>query len=206
MSVKEDYQMRRKELERKQTENAMLRRKMDEHDQRMQDCATKLKIAREATQFLDLLASSRRGASKGKIETVVAEALKLVYGPEYGVEMEYSLKNNRSCLDIFVVRDTPDGKVKRQIDGIGGGVSDTVSVPLRLMVLLGSRQTDRVCILDECYKHMDSERIEAVAEFLRAVSDRLNVQIVMATHHDAVEAIAEKTFLFSEKNGRSSVR
>lgn len=206
MNVPVELKKRQDELTRRQTENALLRRKMDEHTQKMRDCAERLALAREATAFLEDLANARRGGAKAKIEQVVAEALKLVYGPEYGIEMEYSVKNNRSCLDIFVTRETPEGKVRRQIDGIGGGVSDTVSVPLRLMVLLGSKQTDRVCVLDECYKHMDSERIEAVAEFLRAVSERLKVQTIMATHHDAVEAIADKTFVLSEKNGRSSVK
>jgi len=73
-------------------------------------------------------------------------------------------------------------------------------------VLLGARQASRICVLDECYKHMDGERIERVAQFLRTLSERLKIQIIICTHHDVLRVSADKAFLISEVGGRSMVR
>jgi DNA repair exonuclease SbcCD ATPase subunit len=89
--------------------------------------------------------------------------------------------------------------------GFGGGMSDTISVPLRLMVLLGSKQTDRVCVLDECWKHMDLERIELVGKFLRLLTDKLGMQIIMCSHHERLRDFAERTYEVTESDGVSSV-
>ena len=205
--LKQEHTKRSTELTRKRNENALLKRQMKEHEDRILACAEKLGVAREATIFLEEIANSRRGSMKKKIEDVVSEALRLIYGPDYKVELTYGVKNNRSSLDIEMVRTTKDlGEVRRELGGFGGGMADTISVPLRLMVLLGSKQVARICVLDESWKHMDTVRIETVAEFLKALCDRLGMQVIIGTHHDAVKEIADRVYLVSETDGKSTVR
>lgn len=196
---------RKKELARKQSENDLLNRQIDAMGKRILELADSLKVGQEGLAFCEDLANSRRGAMKGKIETIVTEAVKMLYGDSYRVELSYSVKNNRSCLEIEMVRDTPAGEVRRDMEGFGGGMADTISVPLRLMVLMGSKQTDKVCVLDECWKHMDLERIEPVGKFLRLLSDKLGMQIVMCSHHDRIRDFADRTYEVSEENGTSKV-
>jgi DNA repair exonuclease SbcCD ATPase subunit len=196
---------RKAELARKQAENALLGRQIGDIEQKIIGLVSQLEIGQEALQFLTDLADSRRGAMKVKIETILTEALRLIYGNSYRVEFTYSHKNNRSCLEIEMVRDTPAGEVRRDISGFGGGVADTISVPLRLMVLMGSRQTDRVCILDECWKHMDNERIELVGKFLRLLADQLKIQIIICSHHEQLRDFADRIYEVSEQGGVSKV-
>lgn len=203
--VKETLDSRKRELARKQAENDLLKRQITGMEEQIIKLTEGLQTGQEALSFLEDLANSRRGAMKGKIEKVITEALQLIYGPSYGIELSYSMKNNRSCLDIEMIRDTPAGKVKRDMEGFGGGVSDTISVPLRLMVLMGSKQTDKVCILDECWKHMDMERIELVGKFLRLLADKLGIQIIMCSHHDKIRDFADRTYEVSEAGGISKV-
>jgi DNA repair exonuclease SbcCD ATPase subunit len=180
---------------------------MKEHEDRILKCAEDLGISKEATVFLSEVANSRRGSMKKKIEDVVSEALRLIYGPDYKVELTYGVKNNRSSLDIEMVRSTKEvGDVRRELGGFGGGMADTISVPLRLMVLLGSKQVARICVLDESWKHMDTVRIEQVAEFLKALADKLGVQIIIATHHEVIREMADKVYAVSETDGKSTVR
>ena len=194
-------------MTRKCNENALLKRQMKEHEDRILECAENLGISREATVFLSEVANSRRGAMKKKIEDVVSEALRLIYGPDYKVELTYGVKNNRSSLDIEMVRATTSiGDVRRELGGYGGGMADTISVPLRLMVLLGSKQVARICVLDESWKHMDGVRIEPVAEFLKALADKLGMQIIIATHHEVIREMADKVYTVSEADGKSTVR
>jgi len=196
---------RKKELARKQAENALLKRQIESCEQKILELAESLQTGKEALAFLEDLANSRRGAMKGKIENIVTEAVQLIYGPSYKIELSYSVKNNRSCLDIEMLRDTASGEVRRDMGGFGGGMADTISVPLRLMVLMGSRQTDRVCVLDECWKHMDLERVELVGKFLRLLSDKLGIQIVLCSHHERIRDFADQTYEVSESGGVSKV-
>lgn len=196
---------RKTQLATEQAENGLLNRQQADINKQIQNLVGQLKVGQEALAFLTDLADGRRGAMKVKIETIVSEALKLIYGPSYRVELSYSHKNNRSCLDIEMVRDTPAGVVRRDIGGFGGGVADTISVPLRLMVLMGSKQTDRVCVLDECWKHMDEERIELVGKFLRVLADQLKIQIVICSHHNKLRDFADRIYEVSENGGVSKV-
>lgn len=196
---------RKKELARKQAENDLLKRQMDAMGQRILALTDSLKLGQEGLVFCEELANNRRGAMKGKIEAVITEAVRLIYGDTYRVELSYSVKNNRSCLEIEMVRETPAGEVRRDMGGFGGGMADTISVPLRLMVLIGSKQTDKVCILDECWKHMDLDRVELVGKFLRLLSDKLGMQIIMCSHHDKIRDFADRTYEVSETGGLSKV-
>jgi len=157
--------------------------------------------------FLEKVANSRRGSMKTKIESVLTEAIQLLYDKSYRVEMSYTVKRNRSDMRIEIIRDTPAGEVRREpTDGNGGGVADAITVPLRLMVLLGARQTDKIAILDECYKHMDNERIELVGEFIKTITERLSLQIIMCSHHIPLQDKADRSYHVTDENGKSAVR
>ncbi len=199
---------RQTELARKQTENKLLDRQAREAEDRMIQAAEEMQVSTEALEFLEEIANSRRGAMKGRIEAVLTEALCLVYGPGRKVELAYSVKGNRSHLAFELVKDTPAGEVRRNIDGTGCGlgVSDTVCVPLRLLVMLGSKQTDRVCVLDECYKHVNPEKVPLVSEFLKTLCERLGVQIILLSHHELIREDAEVAFEVGVVNGTSTVK
>lgn len=192
-------------LQRKQAENDILNERIDKAQASLDTMTHALDVGRRALEFLEQVANSRRGVMKQKIEAVATQALRLIYGPSYGVELVYSVKNNRSNMDIQVVRRTKAGEIKRDMNGFGGGVADCVSVPMRQMVLLGSKSTDRVCVLDEPYKHVDLERIELVSEFLKEVCDKLSVQVLMCSHHEAMRDCAAQVYEVHDDHGTAVV-
>jgi hypothetical protein len=197
---------RQKELARKQAENALMQRQIDDMVAKMQSAAKTLVLGQEALQFLEDVANSRRGAMRGRIEEIVTEALRVVYGPDYGVELIYDVKNNRSFMEIRLVVKTALGEVKRTMEGFGGGVSDTISIPLRLLVLMGSRKTDLVCWLYEAYKHVGLDQIESVARFLSEISRMLGVQIIMNSHHDVMGGFADAVYEVRNDGGKSVIK
>ena len=205
MNAQDTLVERRKEHARKQTENDLLNRQIDDKEKKVIELVEKMQIAQEGLSFLEAFANERRGSMKGKIESVITEAMQLIYDASYRCELTYSVKNNRSHLAIEMVRKTPHGEVRREIGGFGGGMADTMSVPMRLMVLMGSKQTDKVCAVDECWKHMDGERVELVGKFLRLLADRLNIQVVFCSHHSMLRDFADRTFDVEEREGTSKV-
>lgn len=204
--LKDRYEGRLTELNRRRAENDLMLRQVKEMLVKIEGTTCSLKVGQEALLFLERVASARRGEMKGRIEDVETRAMRLIYGPDYRVELTYSMKNNRSHMDIEMVRDVPDGEVRRDpTTGCGGGVADTISVPLRLMVLIGSKQTDRVCALDECWKHVDPERVNLVGEFLRVLTEQLGMQLIMLSHHEMMREFADRACFVTEKDGRSTV-
>jgi len=206
LTIESTITSRRKANKKLQAENDVASRQISTLRARMSELAVVLGTGQEALKFLEEVANSRRGAIKKQIEDIVTEAVQIVYGQDSSVELVYDVKSGRSSAEIEFVRDIPEGQVRRSIDGIGGGVSDTISVPLRLLVLLASRDTDRVCILDECYKHMDVDRIERVAQFLHDIAAKLGIQVVMSSHHEIMQDYADTVHEVSESGGVSTVR
>jgi len=205
--VEEALKSRKEDLFRLKVENEALDKQIEKNAKRILECTTQLEIGQEALQFLEDVANTRRGVMKSQIEKIVSEALALIYGPSYRVELVYDVKNNRSSMEIELVRKTADGEVRTGMNLHGGGVSDTISVPLRLLVLLASRQTDRVCLLDEPWKYMDlTERIERVAEFVGEVSRRLGLQMVMCSHHEIMHSTANSAWHVADDNGKAIVK
>lgn len=184
----------------------LLKETITKDNKSLQDALESLSTGQEALQLLEDIANSRRGQVKDKLEGIISEALKLIYGKNYSIELVYDVKNNRSHLDFQLVKETSKGTVKRNMSGFGGGVADIISVPLRLLVLLGSKQTDKVCILDECYKHVDLDRIELVAKFIKDISKKLGIQIIMSSHHEAMREEADTVYQITSEDGKAKAR
>lgn len=208
MNVVEELDRRQTELTRLKNENDLIDRQARESEDKMVEFAEKMELSTEALQFLEEVANSRRSTMKGRIESVLTEALQLVYGDSRSIEMVYSVKNNRSHLAFEVIKQTDAGEVRRILDGTGAGlgVSDTVSVPLRLLILLGSKASDRVCVLDECYKHVDKERIMLVVKFLKVLTERLGMQVILLSHHEQLLPEVDAAYEVREGTDYSSVK
>lgn len=192
--IKNVLNLRKQALERKQAENGVILRQISAKRNEIISLSETYVLAKEALAFLETIANERRLELRSGVEGLLTEAVQTVYNTDYGIELTYDTKNNRSYLEVLITHKTDGGLVRRPMRGHGGGMADTVSIPLRLLVILGAKGIDRVCFLDEAYKHLPSERVDAVGQFLRDVSERLGVQIIMATHHKSLKEYADKTF------------
>jgi hypothetical protein len=208
VNIEVELERRQEELTRLKNENDLIERQAREAEEEIIKSADKVKLATDALLFLEEVANSRRGSMKGRIESVLTEALQLVYGSTRKIELTYSVKNNRSHLAFELIKETKAGEVRRVLDGTGSGlgVSDTVSVPLRLLVLLGSKSSDRICVLDECYKHVDGERIHLVVQFLQVLTQRLGMQVILLSHHEQLRTEVDASYEVTEGLECSAVR
>ena len=142
----------------------------------------------EAINFIEGVASQERIAVKEKVEKLITDCLHEVYDDSYSVEFDYGVKGNKTSVEISMVRRCADGMVvKRQIDGFGGGVADTIALPLKLIVLLNDGECDKVLVTDEPGKHLDTTRVAKFAKFVQTISHKLGVQIIMSSHWDVMK-------------------
>ena len=162
--------------------------------ERILECKTLLETGKESIQVIEDIANSRRETVRKNVEAVASEALHLIYGPEYKMELVYKVRNNRANVEIEVVKQTPDGEIRREMDGIGGGVADTVAMPLKLLVLIASGCTDKILLCDEAWKHIDTDRIHKVGEFIESLCKRLQMQVVVLSHHEIMMDYADNVY------------
>ena len=142
----------------------------------------------EAINFIEGVASQERIAVKEKVEKLITDCLHEVYDDSYSVEFDYGVKGNKTSVEISMVRRCADGMVvKRQIDGFGGGVADTIALPLKLIVLLNDGECDKVLVTDEPGKHLDTTRVAKFAKFVQTISHKLGVQIIMSSHWEVMK-------------------
>ena len=205
-SLKRVLKERNETLISKKAQNTLLNKEIESNNEKISKFESQIKVCKTALEFLEEIANLRRNSIKSKIESILTEAIKMIYGENYKVELTYSFKNNRSNMEIEAVKTTQFGEVRRTMEGFGGGVSDCIAVPLRLLVLLGSRQTDKVCILDEAFKHVDIDRVDNVAQFIKNISSKLGIQIILLSHHEVMTGVANKVYQIQDNDGKSLIK
>lgn len=181
--------------------------KVEKLEAEMAGIAKEMHTRSEAISFIEDVAANERVAVKERVERLVTDCLHEVYDDSYSVEFDYGMRGGKTAVEISMVRKCDDGLVvKRQIDGIGGGVSDMMAFPLKLVVLLNDGEYDSVLITDEPGKHLDTTRVRKFAEFVRTVSHELGVQIIMSSHWDIMKDVADTVHEVSLDDSVSRVR
>lgn len=206
MDIRQSLQLRLQRLQQLQAQDAVRLAQIKVKQEKLLSCAQKLEISKQALIFLEELSLARRKPFISRLETVITDAVQAVFGKDFKVILDYDTKHNRSSLEFLIVHDTEEGEVKRDMYGHGGAMADAVAVPLRLLVLIGSKQTDRVCFLDETYKHVPPEHIEAVVQFLNTIAEKLKIQIFWCSHHKGLDEYIERIYEFDSIRGKTVIK
>jgi DNA repair exonuclease SbcCD ATPase subunit len=91
-------------------------------------------------------------------------------------------------------------------DAKGGGVTDVVSLALRLALLELSRpRVEGPVLFDEPGKMISKEYLPNVAEFLKQYAAKTGRQIILVTHHEALADVADVGYVVKQENGVSEV-
>ena len=179
-----------------------LKEKQDLKQKIIKDIQTRVK----AIDYIQKVATIQRKQVKDKVQKLITNCLRSVYDDSYSVQFNYGVKGSRTSVDIDLVRKCPDGLlVRRGLQGIGGGVADSISLPLKLIVLLNDKSYDKILIVDQPGKHLDLDRVPKFAQFLKKISDELDVQIIMSSHHQGMEIFADTVNNVSIKGSVSTV-
>lgn len=207
-SIKTDISKRKNALLSKKEENRIRKDDINDKVALQKELDDKMEVVGKSIEFVEKVASGRRSKIKDDIESIITEALKLIYGSHYSIALEYGIKNNRTSAEFKVIKETEIGTVIRGQGGFGLSVADTICVPLKLLVLMRSSVNSGcspVLMIDEGFKHMDENRISSVGRFLSEISKRLGIQIIMCSHHGEMEEFAESVHEVVDDNGIARV-
>ena len=181
-------------------------KELSQKQERKEKIINDLEICSKAIEFVEQVSTEERQAIKSKVEELITSCLQEVFDQTYSVEFEYGMKRNKTSVEIYSIRTCEDGmKVKRQIDGIGGGVADAISLPLKLIVLLNDSELDKVLILDEPGRCLSINHVPKFAHFLKTISERLGIQILMSSHHTCMDQFADSINEVSLEGSKSQI-
>ncbi len=184
------------------------------HDQRRKKEAdlararADLETWRQVQVLFGKVSEYARAQLKTRIEETVTAALQAVFGDE-GLSFRISLgtKNSQPAAEWEVVSQYGTAEVAGDPESSrGGGVSDVVSLALRLALLELTRpKMDGPVLLDEIGKHVSGNFVSNVAYFLRQYAEKTGRQVILITHQTVLAESADVSYLVSQTNGISEV-
>ncbi|HHW02786.1 MAG TPA: ATPase [Thermoanaerobacterales bacterium] len=142
-----------------------------------------------------------------QIEMLVTHCLQFVFGPYLEFKIEINEIRGKADAEFYVISIFDNMKVKtKPQDARGGGIVDVIALALRVAFIQSNNSYgDGPLILDEPAKHVSSEYIANVAQFLKQISEVFHRQIIMITHNQYLSEIADLAYRVELREGSSVV-
>jgi chromosome segregation ATPase len=136
------------------------------------------------------------------VEKIGTEGLQTVFPDlDLSLESEVDPKYNKISVDFFFRKGTaghPASYRGRPLDAFGGGPSSVVSLILRVLTIKKLRLAP-LLILDESLAAVSDEYIDLTGQFIRALAEKLEFDIVLVTHKPAFLEHAHASYRCSEE-------
>jgi DNA repair exonuclease SbcCD ATPase subunit len=180
-----------------------------------------IELWRDVQILLSKASEFARQQLKTRIEQTVTAALSAIFN-DSSMRFEIEMKDIGgkpaadwrvvSCYDVPAKAGDEDVKISAYTvvaspeDAKGGGVTDVVSLALRLALLELSRpRPEGPVLFDEPGKMISKEYLPNVAEFLKQYAAKTGRQIILVTHHEALADVADVGYVVKQENGVSEV-
>lgn len=161
----------------------------------------------KAAGILTSIGENRQKEAQDQIELLVTQGLQKIFGDHLSFKVVQSVKSRNPVVEFVIQTTMPDGKVRETdiVNAMGGGVAAVAGFLLRLVVLLlDTSRKSAILVLDETFAHVSDSYLPALAEFLREIVDKAQVQIFMVTHQGDFASVADKAYKFTlDANGHT---
>lgn len=154
-----------------------------------------------------------RGQLKTRVEQTVTAALQAIFeDPRLEFKIELKTQAGKPAAEWQVVsRYSQEDGTKTTVaanpeDARGGGITDVVSLALRLALLeLARPKPEGPVLLDEPGKMISAEYVPNLAAFLKQYAQKTGRQIILVTHHEALADVADAAYRVEQRDGISEV-
>lgn len=137
------------------------------------------------------------------LESAATSALSSILEEPLTLKITNEMKGRNAVANITVI--DAQGVETSVMEARGGGVAAVAGFALRLATLLLTPGLSRSLFLDETFAQLSEDHEEALADFLRDVSERAKTQIVLVTHSRALADSANQAIQVTNRNGKSIV-
>lgn len=165
-------------------------------------------LYRKVNRIYQLAAEYARNKSKNTMESLVTNALGIVFPGDLQFNIDTEEKGEKTEA-YFTVSSTYGGEhvVKTEPqESRGGGIVDIISLALRIALLETSRPAlNGPLVLDEPAKHVSQDYSQNVAQFLNLVVNTFERQVIMVTHNNYLADSGDKAFEVKIESGVTQV-
>lgn len=207
--IEAEVRASRRRLERSAGEARTLALRAREVATERDELREKVDLYEQVAALLNRIGEERQSQAQRQIEALVTQGLVTIFGNGLSFHLVETITAKRAQVD-FIVRSTfKDGRTVDTpvLEARGGGLAAVVGFLLRLVVVLLDRtRSSRVLFLDESFSHVSDEYLDRVAEFLREVVDKADIQLVLVTHQSVLAERADKVYKFAlDEAGQTQV-
>ena len=151
------------------------------------------KIFDESSKVLQQVGNIMKNSTIERIETLITKGIRDILG-EANLEFKIKYRPVRDVIEAeYAIHDKLTGDDYDIIESFGGGLKDIISI-LQRIIFIYQFNLSKVLILDEAGKWISEDKQPAFGKFLSIISKRLDIQIILISHRNAVVAEADKVF------------
>lgn len=157
-----------------------------------------LVLAPKAQDTLEELSKALFGKILDEVEANLTHAIREILGQDRVVSTVREVKNNRLQIHFQIQNQGKEDEVEDILTGQGGSVCNILSVGLRLIALsqLPEQNHRPFLVLDEQDCWLKPALIPKFMKLINAISDKLNLQLLVISHHplDLFAEAADRIF------------
>jgi DNA repair exonuclease SbcCD ATPase subunit len=185
----------------------LLRRQLAAKQMALTEARSDIEVWEQVQILLSKAAEYARQQITSHIEAVVTAALVAVFGEGFSFRIVIGDRGGQPTAEWRVISQYGDAEVSANPeDARGGGITDVVSLALRLAMLeLIRPRVEGPVLFDEPGKHVSSEFVSNMAYFLRQYAGKTGRQVILITHQKTLSEIAHVRYQVSQSNGASVV-
>jgi DNA repair exonuclease SbcCD ATPase subunit len=206
--LQQKINVRRRELDKQQGEARALALRGKSLQAEIEDLKQRLSTLEKVAILLNSIGEERQLKAQTTIENLVTLGLQTIFGPELSFHLIQKTSANKVQVD-FIIRSTYGDNIidTDVLSARGGGLAATVGFLLRLVILLLSKSEQPFLVLDEVFAHLSEEYLDATARFLKEITVKTNVQIIMVTHQQELAECADAVYRFTlDDKGHTKVK
>ena len=171
-------------------------------DRKQKDKVTKDNlILKELKTFLLQVSANYREDICNLFTNLVTEALTSIFEKDIKFEIKLYSYRNEPAIDILVIENELEVDPQKSC---GGGVNDIISLVLK-MIFIYLKTSNRILILDESLKFLSRNYLEQASSFIRDISERMNLQIILVSHKPELEVGCDNLITIEKENNRSVI-
>lgn len=161
-------------------------------------------LQKQAMTLLQQAADKVQSDIKQALTSLCTAALRDVF-PEKNCTFEVDFVTTKSTtnLEMYIVE---NGVRYDPLESRGHGMADILCFALRVSLLCLKPDVRKVILLDEPFKQVSEEYRHRAIAFVKEVSIRTGIQIIMVTHIKEFAEYADKVLSVSYVDGKSVVK
>jgi len=160
----------------------------------------------QIASLLNMYADERQAKVQGQIEAIVSKGLQTIFGEDLHLRIVTKLVGKRSEVDFVLVSKVGSETLETSImDARGGGVAAVAGFLIQSVLVLLTPGLRPILFLDESFAQVSSEYLEPLSDFIKELTTRSPLQVVLVTHSEVFGDDADRKYRFSQTQGITSV-